>query len=403
MLSYRDRDAGPMRMAMIEPQPPTMSPSNSFMGSGMMLPDMPSMRPSHRWYGPETFGLDLQPMVPSHYPPRILPDDRYSPISTRRCQPPPPPPPPPPTEGLQPASTLTEASRYTKWRERRDTILNLDRETAQSSSRTDSLKSSLQQVDGRTSKGNDTKITIARTAKDKVTEVTVKKEPVKDVEKKPSTEKEKPVAENQDISDGEIVDDEDSDTDDSETMSTPAINTRSSERPTSLDKPILSPVDSGAYSRHNKESLFERDFYHENQPLVKKRRLHEREDYLLDYETISDDEDLEDIMAEKELEDDGSRYLVESGVGPSVVEDETSTGLGTKKSSEIELLNALGLDWANLVEIAKQSRVSSSSSLITPGSALARFSMPNYLPSLGISAELAGPKIHELITNICHV
>lgn len=413
-MSYRDREPNSMRVAMLEP---ALSPPNAFLGPTMMQPEMPPMRTNQRWYGTEVYNSEYQPSLSHPYGQRMQTDERYSPVSGRRCLPT-----PVTSDSVkQVPSSSSEASRYAKWRERRDTIINLDRETAQLSSRTDSFKSSLQQADSdRALKTSDIRLPASKTAREKSSEIVVKNEQVDEKEKNhdgevqdkdksddkngKSEKTSKSVSENQEISDGEIVDDEDSDSDDSETMSTSAmLSVRPLDRLTGLEQaPTLSPAGSGSYPRRVRDSQFERDFYSEAQPLTKKRRLQERDDYLLDYETISDDEDLEDIMAEK-IGDDSSRYMSEGGAGILGVEDGTSTGTIAKKSSEIELLNALGLDWANLVEIAKQSRNTNSTSSGEPGSALARFSVPNYLPTLGISLELAGPKLFDLVSRVCRV
>lgn len=196
----------------------------------------------------------------------------------------------------------------------------------------------------------------------------------------------KPKTDPQDISDGEIVDDEDS-SDESETgANTEATKSFKecdlmSETYLKRNKLISQPYVSGDDDCHK---YFESTNVN-TKTVGKRKRLNDRDDYSnLDYETISD-EDLDDIMGNKKYNE-----------GKNGRDSEKSN----KSLSEIELLNALGLDWANLVELAKQSKTSNKDST-TQNSALARFSLPNYLPTLGIIQELAGPEIYELVTRVC--
>jgi len=278
-----------------------------------------------------------------------------------------------------------DVPRYTKWRERRDVIINLDRETAQSSSRTDSLKSSLQQADNRP-KFDSSLSEIAHNKSGPVgnrqsTELSKKNGP-SDTQSTTSTKdssntdlskpKRATKTDPQDISDGEIVDDEDS-SDDSESVRT-AGRVGTAVEADYLSRSKQAPASFG----RNREA----HQYYES-PANKKKRILEREDYSMDYETISD-EDLDDFMGDKKITD--------------IVHDDKLTE-GAKSLSEVELLNALGLDWANLVEMAKQSK-SSSKETYAPGTALSRFSIQNYLPTLGITEDLAGPELFDLLLRV---
>lgn len=390
--------SGPMRMN----HGPGMSPPRTFVPPGSMIHpgpyDMPPMRPGgggggnmyshHRWHD----HLEMGPLP--HGPSCILPNDQF--MEPHRFQSPQQQQ-PPPMVNLESEGPLGQhgfgAPRYTKWRERRDVITSLDRETAQSSSRTDSLKSSLQQPDHRVLLKKD--VIDYRDSKQAIGEQSLSssspsanttKRPVKrepesgnsaapngntessgESKKNPKTQRPEP----QDISDGEIVDDEDSsDESDIERMAQKgnihdnfAINS---------SKCLSTPF---ARGRENQQHNYEPN---------KRRRVHDREECSMDYETISDEE-LDVFMSEKILDDAklaGNSHGVSSG----------------KSSSEIELLNALGLDWANLVEMSGQSKKEAT----TSGSALRRFSIPNYLPTLGISPNLAGPELYDLILKICH-
>ena len=245
-----------------------------------------------------------------------------------------------------------DGPRYTKWRERRDAITNLDRQTAQSSSRTDSLKTSLQQQTDNKSRRQQDQRTAASGAEQSSKHL-VKDSPANGHKKSKTREKVDP----QDISDGEIVDDESSD--DEEIPSS---------RDDTLDTAKMAQA-KGLYSSRSASQQC-------SSIMGNKRR---RGDAEPDYETISDEE-LDDFMTEKKDDDVKSLELV-------------------KSSSELELLNALGLDWANLVEMSKQSRKEANTA---PGAALRGFAIENYVPTLGISKKLAGPHIYELIMRVSH-
>lgn len=249
-----------------------------------------------------------------------------------------------------------DAPRYTKWRERRDVITNLDRQTAQSSSRTDSLKSSLQQqIDHKTKRQQQkhqsgSSLVAQVKQSDKETRI----DSSNGAKKAKRSEK---ITDPQEISDGEIIDDESSDDEDMTPKSSVARDDSSTR---------LEPTKGSLGSRAPHEAALQ------GPGGMKRRREAE-----MDYETISDEE-LDDFMSERK--EDGK------------------SGSMAKSSSEMELLNALGLDWANLVEMSKQSKKEAN----TSGSALRRFSLANYLPTLAITKELAGPEIFELVTKICH-
>lgn len=402
IMGFKDR-GGPVR-----PNRPldhhAMSPSRSFMPPGAMIPlghemnmhEMGPMRaaggmypPPQRWHE----GAFETPEFPS-YTNRIMRESRFSPIGFRRFQQQQMNNPQMPGGGGGGGGGGGEATRYTKWRERRDVITNLDRETAQSSSRTDSLKSSLQQPDNRNSlkkepasseptKAATTKLKLVQGAVDSntpATNISNEKAQVCDKDSSKQNTKASVKSEPQDISDGEIVDDEDS-SDDSESIKTTKVKESGDFRPDKsfINRTKAAPPTSFARGRESQQ-------YYD--AVNKKRRMHE--ECSMDYETISD-EDLDDFMDEKKISDIGTD---EDKLGSSRI-----SGEGGKNSvSEIELLNALGLDWANLVEMAKQSKTTETYS---PGSALPRFSMPNYLPTLGISADLVGPEIHDLILKVC--
>lgn len=364
---------GPMDHQLGMP-PRNFMPNEPMMHSGPH--DMPlnvrsgNMYPAQRWHE------DMDPNFPPiHSPSRMLHEAGFSPVDPRRygqpmlnAQVP-----------IEHSGPGNDVPKYTKWRERRNVITNLDRETAQSSSRTDSLKSSLQQPDNRIGMKKELQNTESLRS---ATSSTVKKEKVKarnsvieelpesankdldKASKSAATSKIEP----QDISDGEIVDDEDS-SDESEIGG------------------VGGGKDSGVAVEHNPfiddiHYLHRQDImashygrtkdphqYHEPN---KKRRVHKRDDYAMDYETISD-EDLDDFM-------DQQRDF-------------------SPKRPEQDIL---GLDWANLVEIAKQSKTSAKDTAYTPGLALSRFHMPNYLPTLGIAQELAEPELFELIQKLCN-
>lgn len=345
--------------------PPGMSPPGNFMGpphpgpmmhpAGFeMIPMSPGMYPQNHWpdglaMGPpmhETFidPLRFQQQQQSKAPVMINTD-----MAARQSN--------------------FEAPRYSKWRERRDVITNLDRQTAQSSSKTDSLKSSLQQHDSRNHfrKNNNKDNRQAKNEQSTNKQASPHKEPSSSGGATPKTKQSAaPKTDPTEISDGEIIDDEDS--------SDESDNQKVFHEKEILDLETDSMFRKTPYGRIPADG---QQYY----DVKKRRRLHDRDDYPMDYETISDEE-LDDFMSDKKLVDAGRL-------------DGSADG---KSSSEIELLNALGLDWANLVELSKQSRKEAS----TSGSALRRFSMQNYLPTLGITRELAGPEIYNFVMKICH-
>lgn len=367
--------------------PPMMQPG---MHPGPNIPqEMMQMR-SDMMYGPR-WQDDMEPefAMPKG---RMMQEDRFSPSNSHRFQ-------QQQQMMLPPQQTMlnlaqmapglypnmpNEIPRYTKWKERRDVITTLDRETAQSSSRTDSLKSSLQQPDSKSSVTTDQKEKASRGG-EKFNKNELKAN--SDNSAKKSTDKTKKVkTEPQDISDGEIIDDEDS----SDGSLTTGVVTTDTKDPM-LDRRI----DPTANKSFINTPPRNRDSHKYFEPNAKKRRLYEREDYsTMDYETISDD-DLDVYMGDKK---DVNGKDEELGV------DKASNDNGdTRSLSEIELLNALGLDWANLVELAKQSKTSCSKDSNVSGSALTRFLVPNYLHTLGITPDLAGHEIYELITKVCRL
>lgn len=362
---FKDR---PMRMMPVGPPGPypmgAMSPPPpNFMGARQMLP------PGH----------EMSPMRPTGmYPPQRWPDnmemagqqERMLPMDEPFAFPGYPPPQQPPM--LNPESGNApmpiggqEVPRYAKWRERRDFITNLDRETAQSSSRTDSLKSSLQQHDPQSTKNNQ-KTRRQNCASRQAKQVEQNKSDDKTNQSQPTGTNESNENEPHDISDGEIVDDED--TSDGSDIA----------KNVSAKKLKIAPASNVQTQSDTQGS-----------DTNKRRRIADREDYSMDYETISD-EDLDDFMGDKKLSDLGSEDAKLS---------ELKSQASVKNSSEIELLNTLGLDWANLIEMSKQTRASKESQ--TSGSALMRFSLQNYLPTLKITEDLAGPEIFDLINKVC--
>lgn len=350
-----------------------MSPPTNFMPPGPMIHpgfDMPPMRPGGggmylhpRWQEPmEMPGMphpnvgmmpNDQYMDPSRYQPTLL-----QPSQQQQAQPMI----NPELEGM-PNKHSFGAPRYTKWRERRDVITNLDRETAQSSSRTDSLKSSLQQMDNKLRKDtkNSTKPGKQPIGNSSTTSTTKKPKAATTDGGKTNKAKESIKTEPQEMSDGEIVDDEDSSDESDDEKPHESLNMKCDLR------------NRNTMVRDRPDGQLQ---YHEP---GKRRRL--GEDYSMDYETISDEE-LDDFMSEKKASEDDKHLGDPHG----------------KSSSEMELLNALGLDWANLVEMSKQSKKEATTSC----SALRRFSLPNYLPTLGISSDLAGSEIYNLLLKICH-
>lgn len=397
IMSFKDRGV-PMRLNRPLDHH-AMSPSRNFMPPGAMIPpghevnmhEIGPMRaggmypPPQRWHE----GAFEPPEFPSHVS-HTMRESRFGPIGSRRFQQQ-----QQQMNNPQMPSGGGEATRYTKWRERRDVITTLDRETAQSSSRTDSLKSSLQQPDNRVNLKKEpvpsepTKATpvakqklahVGSDSSNSVTTISNEKDLASDKEISKQTSKVITKSEPQDISDGEIVDDEDS-SDDSESIKPAKVKEMGD---FSHDKSYLKRTKARqpAIFARGRES---QQYYDQAN---KKRRMHE--DYSMDYETISD-EDLDDFMDEKKISDMGTDV---DRLGNSRLHGEG----GKNSVSEIELLNALGLDWANLVEMSKQSK---SKDTYSPGSALPRFSMPNYLPTLGISADLVGPEIYDLILKVC--
>lgn len=402
----------------MSPPPRSFMPPGSMLmhpGHEMQLHEMPSMRPASGMYPPQRWhdNLEQADFPPPHA--RMLPESsRFSPVGSRRYPQQQPPQPMLLLNSSQgqpnPNHSSGDSTRYAKWRERRDVITTLDRETAQSSSRTDSLKSTLQQQDNRINANRTDVGTSSNTSKKKIITTTEQVEDNTEEQKvpkeatnsnssasneresslnkeTPTTPKTKPDSktEPQDISDGEIVDDEDS-SDDSETVrpvGREAINDQLENHHGYLSGPMKTPIIRNTYTR-NREP-------HQYYDTGKKRRLIEREDYSMDYETISD-EDLDDFMGDKKISDIGSD-------DPRFDERLRGSSGRDKSLSEIELLNALGLDWANLVELAKQSKTSSKETYAS--SAVRRFSMPNYLPTLGITPELAGQELYAIIMQVC--
>lgn len=357
---------GPMMMGQ---RHPGMSPPREYPpmpGPGMIGPPHEmthSMRHMNMYLPPRWQEGNLEPEFHPD-PSRLMPDSRFSPFAPgepHRFN-------PQHSRNEQPDHVLfleNEPPKYTKWRERRDVITTLDKETAKSSSRTDSLRSSLQQPENRnTQRGGNKEINkSAKAANSQPTKKEPQAEGKKDTASKEAKKTSKATTDPRDISDGEIIDDEDS-SDESD------VNNKTLKRDPDARTDVAYMNRSKNLGRYNRS----RNFY---EP-AKKRRMMERDDYAMDYETISD-EDLDDFMDDKRISADDA--------------------IGEKNVSEIELLNALGLDWAHLVEMAKQSK--SSNKEASSGSALSRFSPANYLPTLGITADLAGPEIYELIQTIC--
>lgn len=390
---------------------PQMSPPGGFMPPVPMMPgpnDMPPMRPGPGHMGPNMgrgWGPPDGPMESPDFSPihnrMMLPDDRFGAIGARRLE-----------QQQQmmamqglsphgPGPLLCEAPRYTKWRERRDVITNLDRETAQSSSRTDSLKSSLQQDSRVVNKGDKSnrrsnagshkpgkqqsgasKSSVSETAGQATSASAAAAESAGG---EPGAPKATVKTESQEISDGEIIDDEDS-SDDSDVVQTNTIRLREEELSRRSNYPAQQHKGPPAGGNRGLDS---HQYYEAS---GKKRRLLDREDYSMDYETISD-EDLDDFMGDKKL---GSTDDRSDG---KLDDSRTGTDGSGKSLSEVELLNALGLDWANLVEMARQSRANKEFS--SPGFGLSRFQVSNYLPQLGITADLAGPKLYDLVQSVC--
>lgn len=343
---------GPMDLHQFPGGPPPMSPPRLFMPQGS-VPCHPrdihpgahsNIMPGPRWNLNHEIELQQGPMNPRN----ITPSRRFNQNNSEK-----------PMLGSF-SSGPSENPRYIKWRERRDVITNLDRETAQSSFRTDTLKSSLQQPNSivrspadtsKTKPSTDSKQSSQRTNEDGIEHrksqenLQKSKNQVKDVDSK-------------EISDGEIVDDESSSLDECEEES----------------HNIKEKLDIDIKVRHI-------DTKSDESPVPKKKPKIDRQEYALDYETISD-EDLDDFMDERKKNELDSKAHMKKG------------------GSEIELLTALGLDWANLVEMAKETRAPNKRNS-SNNSALLRFSVQNYLPTLGVSMELAGPELSAVIRRIC--
>lgn len=280
-----------------------------------------------------------------------------------------------------------QSGRYTKWRERRDVITNLDRETTQSSFRTDSLKSSLYhsgQASNRTDQHtnlNQTKpisntnqpdnrasmdrSTNRQYASDKQKSSKNNRKPRK---KKQSMPKKDDPHTNQsqiqqDMSDGEIVEEE-------------SVSDEAEQQDLENDSKCEKLVENHGELAASSE-LDER-------PAKRARYANDSRDEDLDYETISD-EDLDDFM------EDGKKKS--SGQSKSV---------GAKKSDpDRELLVALGLDWGSLVEMAKQNKNTARYKMTSERSALSRFKLSEYLPKLGICKDLIRPEINLMVDKIC--
>lgn len=366
--SFKDRS---MRIAPMEPHHypgPPISPPRMYMGQGPGPIHPRDMHPNMNMYAPQPPTIhqprwnDLEPDF-THGPPgmpRMMPQSRrFGPSEI-----------PSGANGNPFASG--EHTRYNKWRERRDAITNLDRETAQSSFQTNSLKSSLQQA---VSNRNDQNSHIKQVAQHDTKNTTHKSSNEPDAKvihlKRQPRQRAKPTkTDPQDISDGEIVDDESSsldECDDNEILSLPI----------SKDKTQTEIVET---SKPHQPELKRESSSSDGVPNKKKSRS-DREQYSLDYETISD-EDLDDFMEGKKDP--------ETEVKP---DDKTN-------ENEIELLNALGIDWANLVEMAKETRALTKRNA-TVGSSLSRFNVANYIPTLGISFDLAGPELSDIIRKLC--
>lgn len=368
---FKDRP-GPMRMIVGPPDPyfmgaPMGSPPPDFMGPRQMLPpghEMSPMRhtgmyPPQRWPdGMEMAGQQGRMMPPDepfgfmgypppHQPPMLNPESAQAPMQM----------------------SGQEVPRYAKWRERRDFITNLDRETAQSSSRTDSLKSSMQQNEPHGGKSNHRSRRHNNAAKQAAKQAEQNKSENKTANQQQTNKttgtSEKNDNKPQDISDGEIVDDDDASDDSDDMVPLKRPNAPASDGKTQGDIQISDNT--------------------------KRRRVADREDYSMDYETISD-EDLDDFMGDKKLSE---LALVDAKSG------DLKGQANAKNSSEMELLNTLGLDWAHLIEMSKQTRAPKESQ--TSGSALMRFSLQNYLPTLKITPDLAGAEITDLINKACRV
>lgn len=275
------------------------------------------------------------------------------------------------------SSSGSEVSSYARWRERRHTITTLDRETARSSSRTKSLKSSLKQNEGKNLEGRNLKSTVSQRA----TQLTDETKPIisqpklkeKDIKKEPGIEpstKETPA----DISDGEIVDDS------SEDETEPGIEQQASFDPNTQS--------SKTYKRDVRIFESKNLFEHGRKRL---RRFDGIDNGAMDFENISDEE-FDDFVYDKNK--NTSSEVRNSGNSLNSAD----ISVNSKSASEIELLNSIGLDWANLVEMAKKSK--SKDIVPSAGSARLRFTLAAYLPTLCISPELAGPELYDMVAKL---
>lgn len=127
-------------------------------------------------------------------------------------------------------------------------------------------------------------------------------------------------------------------------------------------------------------------------------------------ETISDDEfdAIVDEDQESSTKGSSSSYPDDNKTNRDNLEEkqssQTTNGLVQQKSicadkGESELIKALGIDWANLCDLAKKQ--SKSREIFTPGCARLRFTAPHYLKILRISPELAGEELMNQINKIC--
>lgn len=258
-----------------------------------------------------------------------------------------------------------------RWRERRDAISNLDLQTAQSMSKTNSLKSSMQLHDLKrhaykkpsTSSATPKETLEVNNKADDSSKLVTKQNTcssIEDASNKKSQEDKKVNDAPADISDGEIVDD----TSDEEAEA-------------------FHVQEFGSFKRGASETMDG----NVNDYTQRKRRRYENEENLWELENISDD-DLDDLINDKDAlsaEKSSSSKAEEAGL--------------KQASSEAELLKSIGIDWLNLVQMAKQSKRQQDSSR-QRDSARLRFSLPVYLPELGISSELAGPELYEIVSKI---
>lgn len=260
------------------------------------------------------------------------------------------------------ANIEQHTGRYTKWRERRDVITNLDRETARSSFRTDSLKSSLHHnvgvnrndlYAGPSRSSDDSKNLPDKSMLNRTNDKSKVRSRRRGRRRKQPLPKKS--VEPQDMSDGEILEEE-----------------------SVSEEEVLDDNGSEDSNKLIETEIIDR----ENVPKRSRTSYEDRDKDEPDYETISDD-DLDEIMK------DGQKKSIRKHSSK-------------KNDPDKEMLIALGLDWGSLVEMAKQNKNTARYKITSERSgALSRFKLSEYLPKLGICKDLINPDLQQIVDKIC--